>query len=316
MRRFRLITFLLLVPGLAALATVSGCGKDKTEQTGGGQSGEKAKDRGTSAHAGVPTAEVPSKGWGTLQGKVTYDGDPPATPDPDIQKDRPRCACKEAADRGDTKQQRWKLGPDKGVANVVVWVRAPKGKYFKIPDDQKKRTDTVTLEQPFCAFEPHVLVLYPSYYDPVTKSQTSTGQKFEIINNATIPHNTNVVPNGPVGVSGDQNLLLPPGKKEPKNVTLDKPKSAGAEPSVTFTCNIHTWMTGSGRVFDHPFYAVTKGDKQKEKSRSGEYEIKEVPAGVDLDLVYWHEALGNPISLGTIKLEDGKTLTKDFKIKK
>ena len=55
----------------------------------------------------------------------------------------------------------------------------------------------------------------------------------------------------------------------------------------------------------HPFAAVTKED--------GVYEIKNAPAGVDVELVYWHESMSKPEVLGTINLKD--TTTKDFKIK-
>ena len=35
---------------------------------------------------------------------------------------------------GDTKDPLWIVGADKGVENVVVWVKAPEGKYLKTPD--------------------------------------------------------------------------------------------------------------------------------------------------------------------------------------
>jgi len=321
MRRFRLITMLLLVPGLATLATVSGCGgneEQKTSQDGGKKAG------GPGKKSTAPTAPVESTGWGTIKGKVTFDGSPPERPELTIDKNTDVCKCKPAQKRGDTKEQTWKVGgPDHGLANVVVWVRAPAGKYFKIPDDQQKRMDTVKLEQPFCAFEPHVMVLYPSYYDPATKKQLETGQKFEVVDNATIAHNTNWTPPDSIA-GGGGNVLLEPakdGKVDSRTIPFEfaKPKNAGIEALVTFKCNIHGWMSAYARVFDHPFYGLTKGDRQNEKDQFGQYEIKEVPAGVDLDVYYWHESFdtaAKKYEKSPIKLKKGETLTLDLKVSK
>jgi hypothetical protein len=105
------------------------------------------------------------------------------------------------------------------------------------------------------------------------------------------------------------NQILPAKSKEPAKLDIafkpGKPTEAGGEQTVTFACNIHTWMKGYAKVFDHPFAAVTKED--------GTYEIKNAPAGVDVELVYWHESMSKPESLGTVNLKD--TTTKDFKIK-
>jgi hypothetical protein len=46
---------------------------------------------------------------------------------------------------------------------------------------------------------------------------------------------------------------------------------------VQVSCNIHPWMKGYIRVFDHPYFAVTDED--------GNFEIKNAPAGK------WHLAL-------------------------
>lgn len=53
---------------------------------------------------------------------------------------------------------------------------------------------------------------------------------------------------------------------------------------VRLHCNIHQWMTGYIWALDTPYAAVTKED--------GSYEIKGVPAGMDLMLTFWHEQAG------------------------
>jgi hypothetical protein len=66
-------------------------------------------------------------------------------------------------------------------------------------------------------------------------------------------------------------------------------------------------MKGFAMVFDHPFEAVTKED--------GVYEIKNAPAGAEVELVYWHESMTRPEVLEKITLKDKDTTTKDLKIK-
>ncbi|HMC89692.1 MAG TPA: hypothetical protein VKI17_09090, partial [Gemmataceae bacterium] len=84
----------------------------------------------------------------------------------------------------------------------------------------------------------------------------------------------------------------------------------GGEDLLSVNCDIHKWMTAKVAVFDHPYYAVTQAD--------GSYEIKNVPAGVELIVCHWHESM-DQFSLKkaetekyTLKAGDN---TKDFKIK-
>ena len=76
---------------------------------------------------------------------------------------------------------------------------------------------------------------------------------------------------------------------------------------VKFNCNIHTWMTGYAYVFDHPFNAVT--------DEHGNYKIENVPTGAEVEIVYWHEDLGDPKVLKKVTLNDG-TNTENFPVKK
>ncbi len=266
------------------------------ESTGGGGGG--------GAVAGA--TELEPTGSGTLKGTITFDGTPPAQTAIKMEKDPDYCR------KTDPKKLLvWEVGPNKGVANVVVWLRAPKGKCFKIPDDMKQwKGDPVKIDQPHCAFEPRVVALLPSYYDAKAKKQTPTGQKFEVLNDASIAHNTNWTPSSTL-LNQSGNQILPAKSKEPSKLDIAfkpcRPTEAGGEQTVTFACNIHTWMKGYAKVFDHPFAVVTKED--------GAYEIKNAPAGVDVELVYWHESMARPEVLEKITLKDKDTTTKDFKIK-
>jgi hypothetical protein len=284
------------VPPSTKVAKKGGSGSKTTEtkeSTGGGGGG------GATAAAGA--TELESTGSATLKGTVSFDGTPPAQTRVSITKDPEVCT------RTDQKKlQVWEVGPNKGVANVVVWLRAPKGKCFKIPDDMKQwKGDPVKIDQPLCAFEPRVVALYPSYFDPQAKQQKPSGQKFVVANSAPkITHNTNVTPSSTLINQGSNNILQTNSKQE-LVFKPSKPNQAGGEQTITFTCNIHPWMKGFAMVFDHPFAAVTKED--------GTYEIKNAPAGAEVELVYWHESMTRPEVLEKISLKD--TTTKDFKIK-
>src|SRR5262249_30925140 len=175
---------------------------------------------------------------------------------------------------------------------------APKGKYIQVPDDLKKWSgDQPSIDQPFCMFIPHVLTLYPSYYDGKEKKQVPTGQKMKVLNNAPIGHNTDWK---------GQNSVLNPGKNEKINPKqeMDVPAKPSSEKRtgedlITFRCDLHKWMNAYAWAFDHPFAAVTKAD--------GTYEIKGVPTGAELEVVYWHESMGTKPKAEKMTLKDGDT---------
>ena len=312
--------------GLAASLVLAGCSnpsekkartsESAAESASAESSGKESKESKESEKMVAKPGEkepLAAKGYGTLKGKVTFDG----TPAPPQMIDIPATVKeKDLCLQGDTRVQTWKVGgTDNGVGDVVVWLRAPKGKYFEIPPDQQKADGTVKLDQPHCAFEPHVLVLYPTYYDSKSKKQKPTGQKFEVVNSAPFNHNTNYSFSDPLLNSGGNPILKAKTGVEAIDVKADRDKTGavGGEQKATFKCNIHTWMSGYGWIFDHPYAAVTTGD-EKGATDFGSYEIKKAPAGVPLDLVYWHESMKEPKVLKqniTLKEGDNK---EDIKI--
>jgi hypothetical protein len=78
---------------------------------------------------------------------------------------------------------------------------------------------------------------------------------------------------------------------ERKNPLIDKDLGPGTvdgkpydityqnEP-IDITCSKHSWMSAKLITFDHPFFAVTDKD--------GNFEIKNVPTGVELTIKTWH----------------------------
>jgi hypothetical protein len=250
--------------------------------------------------------ELASTGWGTLTGKVTLVGDAPDMSEltkkfqAAMKEHKDHEVCLSATDPEEKSPETWSIkevGGEKRVKNVFVWLRPPDGTYFKIPQEalDKAKEQTVTLDQPHCAFIPHALTLFPSYYDGKTKREKPTGQKFSLNNSAPVAHNAK----WKGSAFNDDNITI-----KPKG-GIEAQLKADPKP-VVFACSIHGWMSAYAWVFDHPFAAVTN-DK-------GEYKIENVPTGVDLQIVAWHES-GQYLTKGkgdTIKLN--KESKKDFEI--
>ncbi len=309
----------LVTPALAvALATV-GCSSGSSTSSSGSSTSPSSSSAVASTDKGGGTSEemvaLKPEGMATIKGKVTYEGAPPPQADiniPDNNKDKPECL------KGEHRDQTWIVdASNKGVQNVVIWIKPPTGKFFDIPADQQKPEQaTVKIDQPFCAFQPHVAVVFPTFYDAATKKQKRTGQKLEIVNSASFSHNTNWTPGNSLLDFGNNVILT--AKQAPQEIeALNKNHTKiNQEDLISLKCNIHTWMTGYIWAFDHPYAAVTKED--------GSYEIKNVPAGSKLMLVAWHEpgSYYSPDGPGTNKgteigpLKDKETKEVNFKISK
>jgi hypothetical protein len=272
----RLLTWVTAaaLPALLVSALSVGCsGSDKTEA-------DKAADTKPKPPPKGALTAVEATGKGTIKGKIKLAGARPDFKAEDEKllaemkaKDEAHCVAGASAEQKE--QQHWRVAQDGGLENVFVWIQPPDGKFFKIDEgditaDMKKEK---VLDQPKCAFEPHAFVLFPSYRDPAKpKEQKPTGQKLVIKNSNTTAHNTLL--NG-----GDDNLefnkSIDGGGALPPIVLNPSPRE------VDIKCNIHPWMNAYARVFDHPYATVTGKD--------GTYEIKNVPAGAEVNLMIWHE---------------------------
>ncbi|MFM9195556.1 MAG: hypothetical protein ACKOWG_07425, partial [Planctomycetia bacterium] len=178
--------------------------------------------------------------WGTIKGRFLYGGDAPAAGELKADKDVEVCGKHKLLN------EELAVGADKGVANVVVFVR---DKGVKVHPDAaaEAKAAKVVLDNKDCRFNPHVVVV-------------QTGTPLIIKNSDTVGHNSNVatIKNPP------SNSLIP----------------AGGESSIPFaneeaipaqvTCNIHPWMKAWVVVRPNPYAAVSAAD--------GSFEIKNVPA--------------------------------------
>jgi hypothetical protein len=297
MNRSRL---LVLVSGLfcAACVVIAGCSMNSTEDT----SDEGLIPPKAGSAAGVQLKEIESKDYGTIMGTVTYDGTPPSRPDINMGNHKDKAVCMQ----GEHQDQTWIVdSASKGVENVVVWVNPPKGSYFPKPDDQHKAwQDAVTVDQPHCVFVPHVVVLYPEYFNG--KDRVATGQVLKVLNTAEVGHNIKIAGSSQLNPTIDGGMMpVKTGVVEFKKLKVDTQE-------ISLNCNVHTWMTGYALTFDHPYAARTNS--------KGQFVIKNVPAGVELTFKGWHEGVQpkrfDPAVEGGAKftLKPGETKQLNFKI--
>jgi len=193
----------------------------------------------------------------SVKGQVVWAGGTiPPRPKLNITKDQQACLAK-----GPLLSEEVVVNPEsKGVENVFVWITDANGGKPPInPSMAKPDKKEVDLDQPTCAFEPHALAM-------------REGQTLVAKNTAPVAHNINW--QGSPAKNPGGNVIVPPGKDHKiSNLKADKRP-------VAISCNIHPWMKGWVRVFDHPYYAVTDKD--------GNFEIKGAPEG-KYKIWYWSD---------------------------
>ncbi len=256
--------------------------------------------------AGVELKAVEAKEYGTIEGTVTYDGTPPERPVIDMGNHKDKAYCMQ----GDFHDDTWLVdSATKGVENVVVWVMPPRGTYFPKPDDKTKTwQDVVTVDQPFCSFVPHVVVLYPQYFNG--KDRVATGQELKVLNSAAVGHNIKVA--GSSQFNPARGSSVPAKTDKGKVSSYDFKELKVDVQELSMNCDVHKWMTGYALTFDHP-YAVKTDAK-------GHFVIKNVPAGVELTFKGWHEGVkpkrfDPPVEGGNkFTLKAGETKKLDFKV--
>lgn len=182
-------------------------------------------------------------GWGTVKGTVLWKSkDLPKQQKIDVK------GVTECLKNGDLYPESLVIDPKtKGVRWVYVWL-IPEDAKVKLPIhkdliDIKDKEKKVVLDQPCCQFVPHNLAL-------------RQGQTLVIKNSAAIPHNVNI--QGPGG-NPELNKAVAPGSE------LEVDGWIAHRLPIQIGCNVHPWMNGYIRVFNHPYYAVTD---EKGASRS------------------------------------------------
>lgn len=193
--------------------------------------------------------------WANLKGHFIFDGKPPVAAKLEMNKDTEYCGMPPAPVDESV------VVNDKGdLANVVVWVRTPRN-IKAHPDYDKLKTEKAVIDNSHCRFDPHIVICH-------------VGQDLEVKNADPVSHNTNAaLSNGPF------NVIVP------ANTESDRGKLGQFENlPAKITCNIHNWMEGWLVVPPTPYAAVSDKD--------GKFEIKNLPAGTEIEFQVWHEKPG------------------------
>jgi hypothetical protein len=226
-------------------------------------------------------------GWGTLKGRFTYNGAPPALgPQPgfDPAKDP---LCKPVTDHSLLVDS-----GSKGIQNILIYLVTE----TRInPDRDGEPAKEAIFDQKGCRFLSPILPL-------------RVKDKLVVLNTDDTAHNTSFAP-------GRGN--------EARNVLLEKitgrfdyqfknPVNAPFEA----TCAIHPWMRAYIIARPDPYFAVTAVD--------GAFEIPKLPAGEELEFQVWHERAQNGLrakpewtAKGRFKVKipkDGETVTMDVSV--
>ena len=247
---------LLAAPLVAGSLFLTGCGSDEVQDTPT-PSARKSTGGGPNKVPKGSEQELDAPTTGILRGKVVIATAPPAEPEIAAMKTHNDHAVCLAAPEREKVEQTWLVDKNGGVSDVLIRLIAPAGKKFKAIEPAKKEA---IVDQPFCAFVPHVQVVKP-------------GQSLKVTNTSGAVHNTKMEVDPSTGEE-NQNLTIPPG--DSRTVTLKPQKSP-----VALSCQIHSWMSGKVYVSDNPYVAVTKDD--------GSFEIANVPVGVELSVVGIHD---------------------------
>jgi plastocyanin len=232
---------------------------------------------GASAPAPPPAANagkrVDAATAGTLTGRVTFSGTPPA---PDLLKMNTDAACRQIFPNG-VPSDATLVGPDGSVQNAFVYVKEglDTAYTFDVP------TAPVIIDQKGCRYVPRVIGV-------------RAGQPMEVVNSDATLHNVHALPMSNLEFNEGQ-----PAQGMRSKLTFTVP-----EVMVRFKCDVHSWMNAYVGVVAHPYFAVTTAD--------GSFEIKNLPPGT-YEIGAWHETFGTSVSQVTLGEKDAKTVSFTFK---
>lgn len=189
--------------------------------------GDSAATPAAGAPAQTGTTRVDPATAGTLAGRVTFEGQPPAPALLQTSADR---ACDQGG--GPLVDESLLVGGDGGLRNAFVYVKDGLAGYtFEVP------AEPVVVDQKGCKYEPHVFGV-------------RVGQRVEILNSDRTYHNVHAMPR----TNDEFNLGMPL-----QGMKLEQVFTA-PEVGVPLKCDVHGWMTSYAGIVEHPYFAVTGAD--------------------------------------------------------
>lgn len=215
-----------------------------------------------------PAAE-PKDTYGTIRGKVIYDGGE-VHKTLNVIKDETTCGSEDLVDES------LLTDANGGIKWAVVSIdsEVKNGKPLdELPGDR-------VLNQHMCQYQPHVVLV-------------GVGQKLTINNHDHTLHNVRTASfmNDPY----NKVQIYVPGTPPPSDTTTF------SEPEVVdVLCDVHGWMKAYIHVVEHPYYAVTGDD--------GSFEITKVPPG-KYTLKVWQEKLGETTATVEVKAGETAEIT-------
>lgn len=262
-------TFLKPLCALTLGAILFACGSDKKE-TASAPAAAKSE-----AKTEVVTEAVtgPATGNSSVTGTIKFSGEIPKSNAINMDAD-PVCKAKHS---GAIQFETLVLGEGNSMANIIVSIKSglPNAKYDAPPE-------AAVLDQKGCVYIPHVLGVM-------------AGQELKVLNSDGTLHNIHTQSKANKAF----NVAMPAARTE-----MTK-KFSKAEDTFKVKCDVHSWMGGWIKVFDHPFFDVTKED--------GQFSIKNLPAGT-YEIEAWHEEFGSQTA--SVTVGDGESTEVDFTFKK
>lgn len=238
------------------------------------------------AGPGTAVAAADPMGWSTLKGKFLLSGAAPTRSPLKVDKDQNVCAPggKTVLD------EEIVVDANGGIKDVAIFLTTklpannPKWEH---PDYAALATGEAQMpfDQKDCVFLSHLFIM--------RSTQTLT-----IKNSDPVGHNTAINPSAG-SKAASANVLLPANSS-----TSYKPVGESLVPNPV-ACSIHPWMSALLLTRNNPYYAVTAPD--------GTFEIKNVPAGVELEFAVWQQKAG---FLSKVKVQQGTDAAADETWKK
>jgi hypothetical protein len=199
-----------------------------------------------------PSRSVDAATAGSIAGKVTFTGTPPAAERLRLESDP---ACVQGAAPNPVSDAIL-VGDGGALRNAFVHVKSGLDPAYGFPIP----AEPAVLDQQGCRYMPRVLGL-------------RAGQSMEIVNSDPTFHNVHALPKANQEFNHGQQV-----KGQRTRRLFAKP-----EVMVRFKCDVHGWMAAWVGVVAHPFFAVTSAD--------GTFTLAGVPPGT-YTVEAWHERFG------------------------